>query len=118
MNNGEGIRVERARRCKRWAAVDKLPGGGRGVAFRAHRKTDGREAFAKAIVAKTDAERRASSSREANAHVTIRVGGVPRLVEGNSHRYKDAEIEPRVANDFSGGSTLLNRLEKPAHSGR
>ena len=94
MNNDQETSVECARWRERWEAVEKLPGGGQGEAFRAHRKIDGREAFVKVIKVKTDAERRARFFREANAYDTFRVGGVPRLIESNSHRHRDAEIEP------------------------
>ncbi len=66
MNNDEDTWVECARWRERWEAVEKLPGGGQGEAFRAHRKIDGREAFVKVIKAKADAERRARFFREAN----------------------------------------------------
>ena len=112
MNDDEETWVECARWPERWEVIAKLPGGGQGKAFQARRKIDGREAFLKAIKAKTDPERRARFFREANAYDTFRVGGVPHLIESSAHRHKDAEIEPYIAIDFIMGPTLRQWREE------
>ena len=112
MNDDEKTWGECARWPERWEVIAKLPGGGQGKAFQARRKIDGREAFLKAIKAKTDPERRARFFREANAYDTFRVGGVPHLIESNAHRHKDAEIEPYIAIDFIMGPTLRQWREE------
>jgi hypothetical protein len=96
----------------RWVVIENLPGGGQGEAFRARRKIDGRVAFLKVIKAKSDPERRARFSREANAYDTFRVGGVPILIEINAQRHKDPEIEPYIATEFVEGPTLRQWREK------
>ena len=112
MNDDEETWVECARWPERWEVIAKLPGGGQGEAFQARRKIDGREAFLKAIKAKTDPERRARFFREANAYDTFRVGGVPHLIESSAHRHKDAAIEPYIAIDFIMGPTLRQWREE------
>ena len=106
MNDDGETWVDCANWRKRWEVVENLPGGGQGEAFQVRRKIDGREAFLKAIRAKTDPERRARFFREANAYDTFRVEGVPHLIESNAHRHKDAEIVPYIAIDFIMGPTL------------
>ena len=106
MNHDGETWVDCANWRERWEVVAKLSGGGQGEAFQVRRKIDGREAFLKAVRAKTNPERRARFFREANAYDTFRVGGVPRLIESNAHRHKDAGIEPYIATDFIMGPTL------------
>ena len=106
MNDDEDTWIDCARWHERWEVIAILSGGGQGEAFRARRTVDGREAFLKVIRVKTDPERRARFFREANAYDTFRVGGVPRLMESNAHRHKNAEIEPYIATDFIMGPTL------------
>ena len=112
MNDDGETWVDCANWRKRWEVVETLPGGGQGEAFQVRRKIDGREAFLKAIRAKTDPERRARFFREANAYDTFRVEGVPHLIESNAHRHKDAEIVPYIAIDFIIGPTLRKWREE------
>ena len=63
------------------------------------------------IRAKTKPERRARFFREATAYNTIRVGGIPRLIESNTHRHENAGSEPYLATDFIVGPTLRSWRE-------
>lgn len=98
--------VDHANWRERWAVIEKLKGGGQGDAFKVRRVTDGQVAFLKTIKARTDPERRARFSREANAYDTFRVPGVPALIESNAHRHKHATVEPYIATEFIRGPTL------------
>jgi eukaryotic-like serine/threonine-protein kinase len=89
-----------------WEAIEKLPGGGQGEAFKARRKTDGQIAFAKAIKAKKDPERRARFFREASAYESFDVLGIPRLIESNAHRHKEPDFQPYITTEFVEGPTL------------
>ena len=96
---------------ERWEIIKQLPSGGQGEAYQARRKIDGHEAFLKVIRAKTKPERRARFFREATAYDTIRVGGIPRLIESNTHRHENAASEPYLATDFIVGPTLRSWRE-------
>ena len=115
MNDEKENWVDCAKWRERWEVIENLPSGGQGQAFRALRKTNSCEAFLKAIKAKTDPERRARFFREANAYDTIRIGGIPHLIESNAHRHRDSEIEPYIATDFIMGPTLRKWREARPH---
>ena len=106
MTDHHEIWMSQARWRDSWVVVRKLRGGGQGNAWRVRRKLDDREGFLKAIKAKRDPERRARFSREANAYGTITVRGIPRLIESNTHRWEEAEVEPYIVTEFIEGSTL------------
>jgi serine/threonine protein kinase len=112
MNDDQVAWVDCPKWRDRWVVIENLPGGGQGEAFRASRKVDGRIAFLKVIKGKSDPERRARFSREANAYDTFRVDGVPTLIESNAQRHRDAEVEPYIATEFIEGPTLRQWREK------
>ena len=94
MADEPNIWVENRRWSESWTSLQDLPGGGQGVARKARRKRDGRTAFVKAIKAKRNAERRARFFREASAYDTIRVPGIPGLIESNAHHWENVRVEP------------------------
>ena len=96
---------------ERWEIIEQLPSGGQGETYQARRKIDGHEAFLKVVKAKTKPERRARFFREATAYDTIRVGGIPRLIESNTHRHENVGSEPYLATDFIVGPTLRSWRE-------
>ena len=100
---------------ERWEEIEKLPGGSQGDSFRVRRKTDGREAFLKAIKAKKDPERRARFFREASAYDTFSINGIPRLIESNAHQHKDKGFEPYIVTDFVEGPTLRKWRQEQSH---
>ena len=58
------------------------------------------------IRAKRNSERRARFFREATAYDTIRVAGIPSLIESNAHQWENARVEPYIATEFIQGPTL------------
>ncbi|MCY3982018.1 MAG: hypothetical protein OXF51_09725 [Alphaproteobacteria bacterium] len=94
-----------------WTRLQQLPGGGQGLARKARRKRDGRTAFVKAIKAKKNNERRARFFREASSYDTIRVPGIPGLIESNAHCWENTEVEPYIATEFIEGPTLRHWRE-------
>lgn len=69
----------------------------------------------KAIKAKRNAERRARFFREASAYDTIRVQGIPGLIESNAHHWENSGVEPYIASEFIEGPTLRRWREARAH---
>ena len=106
MNASKEVWVDCARWRERWEVIEQLSGGGQGHAFKVRRKGNGQEAFLKTIKAKNDPERRARFFREATAYDTVRISGVPHLLESNAHRHSDAQTEPYIVTDFITGPTL------------
>ena len=106
MSEHPEICVSQARWRDSWVVVEKLQGGGQGNAWRVRRKLDDRDGFLKAIKEKRDPERRARFSREANAYDTVTARGIPRLIESNTHRWEEVEVEPYIVTDFIEGPTL------------
>lgn len=106
MTDEPKIWVEHRRWSESWTGLHDLPGGGQGLARKARRKRDGRTAFVKAIKAKRNAARRARFFREASAYHTIRVQGIPGLIESNAHHWENSEVEPYIATEFIEGPTL------------
>ena len=115
MTDDQEIWVDQGHWSESWESLEKLSGGGQGLARRARRKCDGRVAFLKVIKAKRDQERRARFFREASVYDTIRAPGIPRLLESNAHRWADAGFEPYVATDFVEGPTLTLWRESQTH---
>ena len=111
MTDEPKIWADHRRWSESWTWLQELPGGGQGLARKARRKRDGRTAFVKAIRAKRNAERRARFFREASAYDTIRVPGIPGLIESNSHRWENAGVEPYIATEFIEGPTLRSWRE-------
>ena len=95
--------------------MEKLTGGGQGLARRVRRKRDGRTAFLKAIRAKKNLERRARFFKEASAYNTIRAPGIPGLIESNAHQWHSGGVEPYIATEFIEGPTLRRWLEAQEH---
>ena len=106
MTDEPKIWVDHRRWSESWTGLQNLPGGGQGLARKARRKHDGRTAFVKAIRAKRNAERRARFFREASAYDTIRVPGIPGLIESNAHHWENTGVEPYIATEFIEGPTL------------
>ena len=115
MTDEQKIWVDHPRWSESWASLQKLSGGGQGLARRARRKRDGRTAFLKAIKAKRNPERRARFFREASAYNTIRAPGIPGLIESNSHQWENAGVEPYIATEFIEGPTLRQWQEAQEH---
>ena len=111
MTDESRIWVDHRRWSESWEGLQDLPGGGQGHARKARRKRDGRTAFVKAIKAKRNAERRARFFREASAYDTIRVPGIPGLIESNAHQWENAGVEPYIATEFIEGPTLRHWRE-------
>ena len=109
------IWVEHRRWLESWTGLQNLPGGGQGLARKARRKRDGRTAFVKAIKAKRNAKRRARFFREASAYDTIRVPGIPGLIESNAHHWENTEVELYIATEFIEGPTLRRWQEARVH---
>lgn len=89
-----------------WEVVAEIPGGGQGAAYSVRRGGDHAPGFLKVIKSKKDHERRARFSREANAYDTMRVLGVPRLIESNAHHHADLQFEPYIVTEWIEGPTL------------
>ena len=106
MTDEPRIWVDHRRWSESWTGLQNLPGGGQGLARKARRKHDGHTAFVKAIRAKRNAERRARFFREASAYDTIRVLGIPGLIESNAHHWENTGVEPYIATEFIEGPTL------------
>ena len=115
MNASKKVWVDCAKWRERWEVIKQLSGGGQGHAFKVRRKGNGHEAFLKTIKEKSDPERRARFFREANAYDTVRVGGVPHLIESNAHRHRDFQTEPYIVTDFITGPTLREWREAQPH---
>ena len=115
MTNEPKIWVDQPQWSESWTSLQKLSGGGQGLARRARRKRDGRTAFLKAIRAKRNPERRARFFREASAYDTIRAPGIPGLIESNAHQWENAGVEPYIATEFIEGPTLRRWLEVQDH---
>ena len=62
-----------------------------------------------------NAERRARFFREASAYDTIRVQGIPGLIESNAHHWENGEVEPFIATEFIEGPTLRHWREAQVH---
>ena len=90
----------------RWEAIEKLPSGGQGEAFRAKCLSDGKIGFLKTIKSRNDPERRARFFREASAYDSFGVDGIPRLMESNSHHHGNASMVPYIVTEFVEGPTL------------
>ena len=106
MTEDHKIWVDLPRYSERWEFIEKFLGGGQGRVGRARRKCDGREAFLKVIKSKGNQERRARFFKEATAYDTIRVPGIPQLIESNAHQWKNAEVVPYIVTEFVEGPTL------------
>lgn len=115
MTNDQTVWVENTRWSEGWACVERLLGGGQGLALRARRKSGECTVFLKVIKAKRDTERRIRFFREASAYNTIRASGIPRLIESNAHRWEDADVEPYIATEFIEGPTLSQWREAEKH---
>ena len=115
MNASKEVWVDCAKWRERWEVIEQLSGGGQGHAFKVRRKSNGHEAFLKTIKEKSDPERRARFFREANAYDTVRVGGVPHLIESNAHWHRDFQTEPYIVTDFITGPTLREWREAQPH---
>ena len=115
MSDEVKIWVDYPRWSVNWTSLEKLPGGGQGFARRARRKRGGCTAFLKAIRAKRNSERRARFFREATAYDTIRVAGIPGLIESNAHQWENARVEPYIATEFIQGPTLRQWLVAQEH---
>ncbi|CAN7653276.1 protein kinase [Bosea sp. LjRoot9] len=98
--------VEVANWKARWEIVEEIKAGGQGEAFQVRRIGDHHPGFLKVIKSRKDLERRARFSREANAYDTIRIDGVPRLIESNAHRHGDLTVIPFIVTEFVEGNTL------------
>lgn len=100
-----------------WEVVAEIPGGGQGQAYSVRRSGGDQTGFLKVIKSKKDPERRARFSREANAYDTIRVAGVPRLIESNAHHHSDLEFESFIVTEWVDGPTLTRwRQDQPSVS--
>ncbi len=99
---------------ERWKAIDKLPGGGQGEAFKATRLDDGRSGFLKVIKSPKDVERRKRFYREASAYSTFQIEGLPKLMESNAHRHSDLDYRPFLVTQFVDGPTLREWRELQA----
>ena len=115
MNASKKVWVDCAKWRERWEVIKQLSGGGQGHAFKVRRKGNGQEAFLKTIKAKNDPERRARFFREATAYDTVRISGVPHLLESNAHRHSDVQTEPYIVTDFITGPTLRKWREAQPH---
>ena len=115
MTDEPKIWVEHRRWSESWTDLQELPGGGQGLARKAQRIRDGRTAFVKAIKAKRNAVRRARFFREASAYDTIRVQGIPGLIESNAHHWENSGVEPYIATEFIEGPTLRRWREAREH---
>ena len=73
-----------------WVSIQENSGGGRGEAKRVRRKSDGKEAFLKAVRMRNDPERRGRFFREACAYDTMKSLSVPQLVESDAHLHDDS----------------------------
>ena len=89
-----------------WVSIQEYPGGGQGEAKRVDRKSDGQEGFLKAIRGRNDPERRGRFFREASAYDTMKLSGIPSLVESNAHLHDDSEVVPYIVTEFIEGPTL------------
>ena len=98
--------VAHKRWSENWVSIQEYPGGGQGEAKRAYRKKDCQEGFLKGIKGRNDPERRGRFFREASAYDTMKVSGMPRLVESNAHLHDDSEIVPYIVTEFIEGPTL------------
>ena len=98
--------VAQKRWSDNWESIKEYPGGGQGVAKRVSRKSDGQEAFLKAIRRRKDPERRGRFFREATAYDTMKSRGIPRLVESNAHLHDDDEVVLYIVTEFIEGPTL------------
>ena len=106
MKDESRIWVDHRRWSESWEGLQDLPGGGQGHARKARRKRDGRTAFVKAVRAKRNTERRARFFREASAYDTMRVSGIPGLIESNAHQWENTGVEPYIATEFIEGPSL------------
>ncbi len=104
--------IDCARWRDRWSKVVNLGGGGQGSTYRVTRTSGDREACIKVIKSNKDTERRMRFFREAAAYDTVRASGVPRLIESNAHLHERIEIEPYIATEFIGGTTLRKWRER------
>ena len=98
--------VAQKRWSDNWESIKEYPGGGQGVAKRVSRKSDGQEAFLKAIRRRKDPERRGRFFREATAYDAMKSRGIPRLVESNAHLHDDDEVVLYIVTEFIEGPTL------------
>ena len=98
--------VAQKRWSENWESIKDYPGGGQGVAKLVSRKSDGQEAFLKAIKRRKDPERRGRFFREATAYDTMKSRGIPCLVESNAHLHDDDEVVLYIVTKFIEGPTL------------
>ncbi len=115
MNDDKKIWVDHLRWSQCWDSLKCLSGGGQGSARKAHRKRDGVTAFLKEIKAKTSTERRGRFFREASANHTIRIRGIPRLIESNAHQWENGDVQPYITTEFIEGPTLRRWREQQEH---
>ena len=116
MTNCKKSWVDRRHWSEGWETLEKLPGGGQSHAKRVQRIHDSHHvAFLKVIKSKKSLERRTRFFREAGAYDTIRVSGIPRLIESNVHHWEDLEFEPYITTEFIQGSTLRQWRDAQTH---